>query len=94
MRLQIKKKATVQAQVARLIEILSKISFRRLRILRSFKTKMISFSKLLQEISNWKIAYGKAMNEKAAVDMKNLLELIEDVQKRLSRPCKDLDDIR
>jgi hypothetical protein len=49
---------------------------------------------LLQEISNWKIAYGKAMNEKAAVDMKNLLELIEDVQKRLSRPCKDLDDIR
>ena len=49
---------------------------------------------LLQEISNWKMAYGKAMNEKASVDMKNLIELIEDVQKRLSRPCKDLDDIR
>jgi dynein heavy chain len=34
------------------------------------------------------------MNEKAATDMKNLLEQIEDIQKRLSRPCKDLDDIR
>ncbi len=49
---------------------------------------------LLQEISNWKIAYGKAMNDKAALDMKNLVELIEDVQKRLSRPVKDLDDVR
>ena len=49
---------------------------------------------LLQEISNWKLAYGKAMNEKAALDMKNLLDQIDDVQKRLSRPCKDLDDIR
>lgn len=49
---------------------------------------------LLTEISNWKFAYGKAMNEKAALDMKNLLELVEDIQKRLSRPCKDLEDIR
>ena len=49
---------------------------------------------LLQEISNWKIAYGKAMNDKAALDMKNLVELIEDVHKRLSRPVKDLDDVR
>jgi dynein heavy chain len=49
---------------------------------------------LLTEISNWKLAYGKAMNEKAALDMKNMLELIEDIQKRLSRPCKDLEDIR
>ena len=49
---------------------------------------------LLQEMSNWKLAYGKAMNEKASLDMKNLLESIEDIHKRLSRPCKDLDDIR
>ena len=49
---------------------------------------------LLQEISNWKVAYGKAMNDKAALDMKNLVELVEDVQKRLSRPVKDLDDVR
>ena len=40
------------------------------------------------------MAYGKAMNEKAALDMKNLLEKIDDIQKKLSRPCKDLDDIR
>jgi len=49
---------------------------------------------LLQEITNWKLAYGKAMNEKAANNMKTVLEMIEDIQKRLSRPCKDLDDIR
>ena len=40
------------------------------------------------------MAYGKAMNNKAALDMRNLLETIEDTQKKLSRPCKDLDDIR
>jgi dynein heavy chain len=49
---------------------------------------------LLQEISNWKLAYGKELNNKAASDMKNLLDLVEDIQKRLGRPCKDLDDIR
>jgi dynein heavy chain len=49
---------------------------------------------LLQEIANWKLAYGKELNNKAASDMKNLLDLVEDIQKRLSRPCKDLDDIR
>ena len=49
---------------------------------------------LLQEINNWKLAYGKAMNQKTATDMKNLLDFLEDIQKRLSRPCKDLDDIR
>lgn len=49
---------------------------------------------LLQEISNWKLAYGKAMNDKAASDMRQLLEMIDEIQKRLSRPCKDLDDIR
>ena len=49
---------------------------------------------LLLEINNWRLAYGKAMNEKAAQDMSELMEKIEDLQKRLSRPCKDLDDIR
>jgi dynein heavy chain, axonemal len=49
---------------------------------------------LLQEIQNWKMAYGRAMNEKAALDMNELMESIEELQKRLSRPCKDLDDIR
>jgi dynein heavy chain len=49
---------------------------------------------LFQEIGNWKLAYGKEMNDKAASDMRQLLEMIEEIQKRLSRPCKDLDDIR
>ncbi len=49
---------------------------------------------LLTEIGNWKMAYGKAMNNKASLDMRNLLETIDDTQKKLSRPCKDLDDIR
>lgn len=49
---------------------------------------------LLTEIVNWKMAYGKAMNNKASLDMRNLLETIDDTQKKLSRPCKDLDDIR
>lgn len=49
---------------------------------------------LLQEIANWKLAYGKAMNEKAARDMKNLMEMIDELQKRLSRPTRDLDDVR
>ena len=49
---------------------------------------------LLAEITNWKQAYGKEMNEKAASDMRHLLEMIDEIQKRLSRPCNDLDDIR
>lgn len=49
---------------------------------------------LLNEISIWKMAYGKEMNEKAASDMRHLLEWIDEVQKRLNRPCNDLDDIR
>ena len=49
---------------------------------------------LLSEIANWKLAYGKEMNEKAASDMRHLLEMIDEIQKRLSRPCNDLDDIR
>ena len=43
---------------------------------------------LLQEIVNWKLAFGRAMNEKAARDMKNLMEMIDELQKRLSRPTR------
>ena len=49
---------------------------------------------LLTEITNWKLAFGKAVNEKTESDMKKIFDLLEDLQKRLSRPCKDLDDIR
>jgi dynein heavy chain len=49
---------------------------------------------LITEIGNWKLAFGKAMNEKAGLDMKNLMEMVDEIHKKLSRPCKDLDDIR
>lgn len=49
---------------------------------------------LLTEINNWKLAFGKAINEKTANDMTKIFDLVDDLQKRLSRPCKDLDDIR
>ena len=49
---------------------------------------------LLTEINNLKTAYGRAMNEKAALDMKKTFDFIEELQKRLNRPCQDLDDIR
>jgi dynein heavy chain len=49
---------------------------------------------LLTEINNWKTAYGRAMNEKAALDMKKTFDFIEELQKRINRPCQDLDDIR
>ena len=49
---------------------------------------------LLTELNNWKTAYGRSMNEKAALDMKKTFDFIEELQKRLNRPCQDLDDIR
>jgi dynein heavy chain len=58
-----------------------------------YRTEALKRS-LLTEITNWKLAYGKAINEKAALDMKNLMEMVDDIHKKLSRPCKDLDDIR
>ena len=49
---------------------------------------------LKTEINNWKLAYAKALNEKSSTDMQMVFDKIEDIQKRLSRPCKDLDDVR
>jgi dynein heavy chain, axonemal len=49
---------------------------------------------LKTEINNWKLAYAKALNEKSSADMQMVFDKIEDIQKRLSRPCKDLDDVR
>ena len=49
---------------------------------------------LKTEINNWKMAYAKALNEKSSADMQMVFDRIEDIQKRLSRPCKDLDDVR
>jgi len=49
---------------------------------------------LKTEINNWKMAYAKALNEKSSQDMQMVFDKIEDIQKRLTRPCKDLDDVR
>lgn len=49
---------------------------------------------LKTEINNWKLAYAKALNEKSSSDMQMVFDKIDDIQKRLSRPCKDLDDVR
>ncbi|CAF0752391.1 unnamed protein product [Didymodactylos carnosus] len=49
---------------------------------------------LKTEINNWKMSYAKALNDKASQDMQNIFDKVEDIQKRLIRPCKDLDDVR
>ena len=49
---------------------------------------------LKHEINNWKMAYAKALNEKSSQDMQMIFDKVDDIQKRLSRPCKDLDDVR
>ena len=49
---------------------------------------------LVTETKNWKQAYGKFLNEKCAREMDDILEFFDSMQKRLSRPVKDLDDIR
>ncbi|KAK3576985.1 hypothetical protein CHS0354_005992 [Potamilus streckersoni] len=49
---------------------------------------------LITEARNWKLAFSKALNEKCAKEMDEILEFTENLMKRLSRPCKDLDDIR
>ena len=46
------------------------------------------------EAKAWKMAYSKALNEKCAHDMDEILDFIDQQMKKLSRPVKDLDDIR
>ena len=46
------------------------------------------------EAKSWKMAYSKALNERCAHDMDEMLDFIEQQMKKLSRPVKDLDDIR
>lgn len=49
---------------------------------------------LVTEAKNWKNAYAKALNEKCAHEMDELMEFTDNLTKRLSRPVKDLDDVR
>ena len=46
------------------------------------------------ETKAWQVAFGKICNEKYRNQMEEIFEFIDDVGKRLTRPIKDLDDIR
>ena len=46
------------------------------------------------EANAWKVLYGRNMNTKYLTLMEQIMEQIEDFSKRLSRPIKDLDDVR
>ena len=46
------------------------------------------------EAKGWRVTYGRHMNTKYLTLMEKIMEQIEDLQKRLSRPIKDLDDVR
>lgn len=49
---------------------------------------------LISEAQAWKVAYGKALNEKCAKEMDELLEFMDTLLKKLMRPTADLDDVR
>lgn len=49
---------------------------------------------LITEAGTWKFAYGKALNEKCAKEMDELLEYMDNLLKKLMRPTADLDDVR
>ncbi|XP_052807224.1 dynein axonemal heavy chain 5-like isoform X2 [Mya arenaria] len=49
---------------------------------------------LITEARNWKLAFSKALNDKCAQDMDEILDFTDNQMKKLSRPVKDLDDIR
>ena len=46
------------------------------------------------EAKSWRVTYGRHMNTKYLTLMDRIMEHIEDLHKRLSRPIKDLDDVR
>ena len=46
------------------------------------------------EAKAWRVMYGRHMNTKYLTLMEKIMEQIEDLHKRLSRPIKDLDDVR
>ena len=49
---------------------------------------------LCTEIRSWIHLYGRNANMKYRTQMEEIFAFIDDLNKRLSRPIKDLDDIR
>ncbi|XP_043921456.1 dynein axonemal heavy chain 5-like [Protopterus annectens] len=58
-----------------------------------FETESLKIA-MVQECHSWKRAFGSALNKKAALDMDEIYSFIDNLNKRLSRPINDLDDIR
>ncbi|UJR23298.1 hypothetical protein I4U23_026313 [Adineta vaga] len=56
-------------------------------------TEHLKFA-LNQEVREWVVLYGQACNVKYRKEMNQVLTFIEDIEKRLSREIKDLEDIR
>ncbi len=46
------------------------------------------------EAKGWKIQFGRNMNVKYLSLMDKIMDMVDDLTKRLSRPVKDLDDVR
>ncbi|XP_012940947.1 dynein heavy chain 5, axonemal [Aplysia californica] len=49
---------------------------------------------LTTETKAWRMTFGKFCNNKYKTEMEEIFNFIEDLNKRLTRPIKDLDDIR
>ncbi|KAL5009929.1 hypothetical protein ScPMuIL_012234 [Solemya velum] len=49
---------------------------------------------LMTEAKHWKMCYAKALNQKCALEMDEILDFFDSVSKKIGRPVKDLDDIR
>uniref|UniRef100_H3AFE6 Dynein axonemal heavy chain 5 n=1 Tax=Latimeria chalumnae TaxID=7897 RepID=H3AFE6_LATCH len=58
-----------------------------------FETESLTMA-LVQECRTWKRAFGSALNKKAAMDMDEIYSFIDNLNKRLSRPIVDLEDVR
>ncbi|XP_053402509.1 dynein axonemal heavy chain 5-like isoform X4 [Mercenaria mercenaria] len=56
-------------------------------------TEKLKFA-LNVETKAWRMHYGKACNNKYRTEMEEIFTFIEELNKRLARPIKDLDDIR
>lgn len=49
---------------------------------------------LTAETKAWMVVIGRHCNKKYKSEMENIFTLVEEFNKKLSRPIKDLDDIR
>ena len=49
---------------------------------------------IVAETKAWKVLFGRRMNSEYSATMESILDQIEEISKQLSRPIKDLDDVR